>query len=131
MKLINDFAERFHNHTLPVPEKCFFLEEGDEVFIKQWVVNGKLKIKVKDLFLWIEKKYFKNRKNLKDLDKLKYEEISKRFFIRNWRIILLLCEYQTKFRYYSQALDSIKKKSFPEMGNNDFLKLFEKDEKRI
>ncbi len=129
MKLINDFVERFHNHTLPVPEKCFLLEEGDEVFIKQWVVNGKLKIKIKDLFLWIEKKYCKNKKNLKELDKLKYEEISKRFYIKNWRTILLLNEYQTKFRYYSQAVDSIKKKSLPDMGNNDFLKLFDKYEK--
>ena len=51
--------------------------------------------------------------------------------MKNWRFILLLSEYQSKFRYYSQAIDSIKKKSFPEMENNDFLKLFDKDEKQI
>ncbi len=131
MKLISDFVERFHNNTLPVPEKCFLLEEGDEIFIKQWLVNGKLNIKVKDLFLWIEKKFYKNNKNLKDTDKVKFEEIKKRFFMDNWRMILLLCDYQIKFRYYTKAINSIKDKSFPEMSSNQFLRLFEKDEKRI
>ena len=131
MLLISDFVERFHKNELPAPEKCFILEDGDEIFIKKWVVNGKLNIKVKDLFLWIEKKYFKDKKNLKDKDEMKFEEIRKRFFMDNWRMILLLSEYQIKFRYYSKAIDSIKDKSFPEMSSNQFLKLFEKDDKRI
>ena len=131
MKLISDFAERFHKNDLPVPEKCFILEDGDEIFIKKWLVNGKLNIKVKDLFLWIEKKYFKSKKKLKDKDEIKFEEIRKRFFMDNWRMILLLSEYQIKYRYYSKAIDSIKDKSFPEMSSNQFLKLFENDEKRI
>ena len=131
MKLISDFVERFHNNDLPVPEKCFILEDGDEIFIKKWLVNGKLNIKVKDLFLWIEKKYFKSKKKLKDKDEIKFEEIRKRFFMDNWRMILLLSEYQIKYRYYSKAIDSIKNKSFPEMSSNQFLKLFEKDDKRI
>jgi len=131
MKLISDFAERFHKNDLPVPEKCFILEDGDEIFIKKWLVNGKLNIKVKDLFLWIEKKYFKSKKKLKDKDEIKFEEIRKRFFMDNWRMILLLSEYQIKYRYYSKAIDSIKNKSFPEMSSNQFLKLFEKDDKRI
>ncbi len=131
MKLISDFAERFHKNDLPVAEKCFILEDGDEIFIKKWLVNGKLNIKVKDLFLWIEKKYFKSKKKLKDKDEIKFEEIRKRFFMDNWRMILLLSEYQIKYRYYSKAIDSIKNKSFPEMSSNQFLKLFEKDDKRI
>ncbi len=131
MKLISDFVERFHNNTLPSPDKCFLLEEGDEIFIKKWVLNGKLNIKVKDLFLWIEKKYYKDKRNLKDKDQNKYEEISQRFFMDNWRMILLLSEYQTKFRYYSKAIDMIKDKSFPGMSTDQFLKLFEKDDKRI
>ena len=131
MKLISDFVERFHKNDLPVPEKCFILEDGDEIFIKKWLVNGKLNIKVKDLFLWIEKKYFKNQKNLKKQDIIKFEEISDRFFINNWRIIILLSEYQMKFRYYSKVIDNIKNKSFPEMGSNEFLKLFEKDVKQF
>ena len=131
MKLISDFVERFHKNDLPVPEKCFILEDGDEIFIKKWLVNGKLNIKVKDLFLWIEKKYFKSKKKLKDKDEIKFEEIRKRFFMDNWRMIILLSEYQTRFRYYSKAIDSIKDKSFPEMSSNQFLKLFEKYEKRI
>tara|TARA_B100000927_G_scaffold244760_1_gene207187 strand:+ start:172 stop:567 length:396 start_codon:yes stop_codon:yes gene_type:complete len=131
MKLISDFVVRFHNNTLPIPEKCFLLEEGDEIYIRKWIVDGKLNIKIKDLFLWIEKKYFKDVNNLKNKDKFKFEEIRKRFYMDNWRMILLLSEYQIKFRYYTKAIDSIKEKSFPEMSSNQFLKLFENDEKRI
>ena len=29
MRLIEDYVERFHNYTLPSPEKCFELEDGD------------------------------------------------------------------------------------------------------
>ena len=55
MKLIEDFAERFHNYTIPSPEKCFELENGDELYIKRWITNGKINGKVKDIFEWIEK----------------------------------------------------------------------------
>ena len=131
MKLISDFVERFHSNTLPVPEKCFLLEEGDEIFIKKYIVNGKLNIKVKDLFLWVENNVYKHNKDLKVKDKIKFEEIRKRFFMDNWRMILLLCEYQIKFRYYTKVIDTIKDKSFPEMSSKQFLKLFDNYEKRI
>ena len=36
-----------------------------------------------------------------------------------------MCNYQTKYRYYSKTIISIKDKSFPEMKNKDFMKLFE------
>tara|TARA_Y100000589_G_scaffold313317_1_gene334562 strand:+ start:323 stop:730 length:408 start_codon:yes stop_codon:yes gene_type:complete len=126
MKLIDDFVERFHSNTLPIAEKCFVLEEGDEIYIRRWIVNGKLKIKVKDLFLWLEKKYFNNKTNIKYHDDINTEEISQRFFIKNWRIILLLSEYQSKYRYYEKAINSIKNKSFSKMDSKEFLKLFEK-----
>ncbi|KGF90216.1 hypothetical protein EU92_1169 [Prochlorococcus marinus str. MIT 9107] len=36
-----------------------------------------------------------------------------------------MCNYQCKYRYYCKAIDSIKDKSFPDMKNKDFLKLFD------
>ena len=57
----------------------------------------------------------------------KYEEIVRRFYIKNWRIILLMSEYQIKYRYYTKVIESIKEKSFSGMGNKDFLKLFQKE----
>ena len=125
MKLIENFVERFHNLTLPSPEKCFQLEEGDEVYIKKWIKNGEINGKMKDIFEWIEKKYLSNKKQLEETDKKKFDKLISRFYLNNWRIILLMCNYQTKYRYYFKAIDSIKSKSFPDMKNKDFLKLFE------
>ena len=128
MKLIENFVERFHNYTLPLPEKCFLLEEGDELYIKIWIKNGKINGKMKDVFEWMEKKYFFNNKQLENTDKKKYDELRRRFYLKNWRIILLMCEYQAKYRYYSKAINSVKDKSSPEMKNKDFLKLFENNQ---
>ena len=50
MKLIEDYTDRFHNYTLPSPEKCFELEDGDEIYIKRWITNGKINGKLKDVF---------------------------------------------------------------------------------
>ena len=125
MKLIENFVEKFHNYSLPSAEKCFLLEEGDELYIKQWIKNGKIDGKMKDLFEWIEKKYFSNKKQLEQTDKKKFDELMSRFYVKNWRIILLMCNYQTKYRYYSKAINSVKEKSFPNMKNQDFLELFE------
>ena len=47
MKLIENYAERFHNYTIPSPEKCFELENGDELYIKRWITNGKINGKLK------------------------------------------------------------------------------------
>ena len=125
MKLIDDFAEKFHNYTLPSPEKCFLLEEGDELYIKKWIKNGKINGKMKDIFEWIEKKYFSNKEHFEKTDKNKFDDLIRRFYLNNWRIILLMCTYQTKYRYYSKAINSIKNKSFSDMDTNEFLKLFE------
>ena len=128
MKLIDNYVERFHNKTLPSPNKCFFLEEGDEIFIKKWISDGKIKGDIKEMFEWIEKKYLSNKNKLKGTDEMQYLEIQERFYMRNWRLIVLLSEYQSKYRYYSQAINSIKEKSFKEMQYNDFFKLFEKND---
>ena len=42
MKLIDNFVEKFHNYSLPTPEKCFVLEEGDELYINKWIKMEKL-----------------------------------------------------------------------------------------
>jgi len=73
----------------------------------------------------IEKKYLSNNNKLEKNDKKKFDELIRRFYLNKWRIILLMCNYQTKYRYYSKVMISIKDKSFPEMKNKDFLKLFE------
>ena len=126
MRLIKDYVERFHNYTLPSPEKCFELEDDDELYIKKWITNGKINGKVKDIFEWIEKKYLSNKVKLQKTDKEKFDEIQRRFYIKNWRIILLMSNYQTKYRYYSKVVALIKGKTFSGMDNNEFLKLFQK-----
>ena len=97
------------------------------MYIKKWIRNGKINGKMIDLFEWIEKQYFSNKVQLEKTDKKKFDELISRFYLKNWRIILLMCNYQTKYRYYSKAIISIKNKSFPEMKNKEFLKLFEKN----
>ena len=126
MKLIDKFVEKFHNYSLPSPEKCFLLEEGDELYIKKWIKNGQINGKMKDLFEWIEKKYFSNKKQLEKTDKNKFDELMSRFYLKNWRIILLMCNYQTKYRYYQKAINSVKDQSFSDMETSEFLRLFEK-----
>ena len=81
MRLIEDYSERFHNYSLPSPEKCFELEDGDEFYIKRWITNGKINGKLKDIFEWIEKKYLNNKEGLKKTDKKKNAE-NKKFFKR-------------------------------------------------
>ena len=78
MRLIEDYVKQFHNYTLPSPEKCFELDDGDELYIK------------------------------------------------NWRIILLMSNYQTKYRYYSKVDALIKGKTSSGIDKNEFLRLFQK-----
>ena len=126
MKLIENFAERFHNYTIPSPEKCFELESGDELYIQRWITNGKINGKIRDIFEWIEKKYLYKKSALEKNDKKKFNEIERRFYIKNWRMIILISEYQMKYRYYTKVIESIKEKSFSGMDNKEFLNLFEK-----
>ena len=126
MKLIEDYAERFHNYTIPSPKKCFELENGDELYIKRWITNGKINGKVKDIFEWIEKKYLNSQMELKKTDKKKFDEIQRRFYIKNWRMILLISEYQMKYRYYTKVIEAIKEESCSGMDSEEFLNLFQK-----
>ena len=126
MKLIENFIEKFHTLSLPSPEKCLIVEEGDELYIKKWIKNGKINGKAKDMFNWIEKKYLNNKSELKERDLCKFREINDRFLIKYWRIVILLCDYQMKYRYYSKAINAVKDKSYPDMNSNDFFQLFDK-----
>ena len=126
MKLIGNFIEKFHTLSLPSPEKCLVVEEGDELYIKKWIKNGKINGKAKDMFNWIEKKYLNNKSELKERDLYKFREINDRFLIKYWRIVILLCDYQMKYRYYSKAINAVKDKSYPDMNSNDFFQLFDK-----
>ena len=126
MKLIENFIEKFHTLSLPSPEKCLIIEQGDELYVKKWIKNGKINGKAKDMFNWIEKKYFNNKSELKERDLYKFRELNDRFLIKYWRIIILLCDYQMKYRYYSKAINAIKDKSYPDMNSHDFFELFDK-----
>ena len=126
MKLIENFIEKFHNLSLPSPERCLLLEEGDELYIKKWIKDGKINGKAKDMFNWIEKKYLNKKSQLKERDPCKFREINDRFLINHWRIIILLCDYQMKYRYYSKAINALIEKSYPDMNSNDFFELFDK-----
>ena len=124
MRLVENFVEQFHNESLPSPEKCLLIEEGDELYIKKWIKNGKINGKAKDMFEWIEKKYFNNKTVLKEIDPDKFKEINDRFLMSYWRIIILFCDYQMKYRYYAKAINAVKDKSYPEMNSIDFFELF-------
>ena len=63
MKLIDNFVEKFNNYSLPSPEKCFVLEEVDELYINKWIKNGKINEKMKDIFEWIEKSIYLLKNN--------------------------------------------------------------------
>ena len=43
MQLIENFIEPFQSYTLPPLEKCFLLEEGDELYKKKWIKKKKNK----------------------------------------------------------------------------------------
>ena len=124
MILIENFIEKFHDFSLPSPEKCLLIEEGDELYIKKWIKNGKINGKAKDMFEWIEKKYLNNKTVLKEIDPDKFKEINDRFLMSYWRIIILFCDYQMKYRYYFKAINAVKDKTYPEMNSNEFFELF-------
>ena len=88
MKLIDNFIEKFHNYSLPTPEKCFVLEEGHELYINKQIKNGKINRKMKDIFDWIEKNIYLIKSNQRKLIK-KFDELIRRFYLKNLRIILI------------------------------------------
>ena len=126
MKLIENYVELFYKNSLPSAEKCLLIEDGDEIYIKKWILDGRINGKAKDMFKWIEKKYLNNKSQLKEIDPFKFKDINKRFLISKWRMIVLLSDYKAKYRYYSKVINSIKGKSYSDMNSIEFFKLFEK-----
>tara|TARA_Y100001968_G_C19224504_1_gene651392 strand:- start:487 stop:744 length:258 start_codon:yes stop_codon:yes gene_type:complete len=83
VKLITNFAELLHKIRLPTPEKCSFLEEGDEKYIKKWVQNGELICDLEKLFDWINIEYKIKNKTLYREEKHLADEIRKRFLYKD------------------------------------------------
>ena len=73
----------------------------------------------------LKKKYFSNNEQLQKNDNLKFDELQRIFYLKNWIIILLMSNYQSRYIYYSKAIKSVKDKSDRNMKTNEFLKLFE------
>ena len=74
----------------------------------------------------LSQKYLRNKSHLKEIDPIKFKELNDRFLLNSWRIIIFLCDYQMKYRYYSKAINAVKDKSYSDMNTDDFLKLFDK-----
>ena len=79
MKLIDNFVEKFHNYSLPSPEKCFVLEEGDELYINKWIKNGKKACELEELFEQINTEYKLKKEHLTHEERKIAEEVKKRF----------------------------------------------------
>ena len=82
MKLIDNFLEKFHNYSLPSPEKCFVLEEWDEIYINKWIKNGKINGKMKERFEWIEKNMYLIKSTF-----LAKEENNYEIFLQNCQLV--------------------------------------------
>ena len=94
MKLIPNFAKLLHEIELPVAEKCFFLEEGDEKYIEKWINNGEITCELEKLFEWINVEYKLKKKNLNNQERLIAEEVQKRFPLEQWRVIKIFSDHQ-------------------------------------
>ena len=96
MKLIPNFAELLHEVKLPAAEKCFFIEEGDEMYIDKWIKNGELTCELEKLFNWINLEYKLKKTNLNDEERQLAEEVKKRFPVDQWRVIKIFSDHQKK-----------------------------------
>ena len=96
MKLIPNFSELLHEIKLPSPEKCFFIEDGDEKYIKEWIKDGELTCELEKLFEWINVEYKLKKKNLNDDERQLAEEVKKKFPIDHWRVIKIFSDHQRK-----------------------------------
>ena len=116
MKLIPNFAELLHEVKLPAAEKCFFIEEGDEMYIKKWINNGEITCELEKLFNWINLEYKLKKTNLNDEERQLAEEVKKRFPIDQWRVIKIFSDHQKKYRYYKKAIEDVKRRTTPRMN---------------
>ena len=124
MKLIPNFAELLHEIKLPSAEKCFLIEDGDELYIKKWIKNGKIICELGDLFEWINIKYKLKKKNLNLEERQLAEEVKKRFPIEQWRVIKIFSDHQRKYRYYKKAIEDVKSRTTPRMNEQAIMTVF-------
>ena len=124
MKLIPNFAELLHEIKLPEAEKCFFIEDGDEKFIKKWIKNGEIICDLEKLFDWISIEYKLKKKNLNQDEKRIAEEVKKRFPIDQWRVIKIFSDHQKKYRYYKKAIEDVKRRTSPRMNEQAIMTIF-------
>ena len=124
MKLIPNFAELLHEIKLPVAEKCFFIEDGDEKFIKKWIRDGEITCDLEKLFDWINVEYKLKKSNLTQEEKELAEEVKSRFPIDKWRVIKLFSDHQRKYRYYKKAIEDVKKRTTPRMNEQTIMTIF-------
>ncbi len=124
MKLIPNFAELLHEIKLPVAEKCFFIENGDETYIKKWVRDGELICELETLFEWINDEYKLKKTNLNPEERRLAEEVKKRFPIDQWRVIKVFSDHQRKYRYYKKAIEDVKRRTTPRMSEQTIMTVF-------
>ena len=124
MKLIPNFAELLHEVKLPVAEKCFFIEEGDEKYIEKWIKNGEITCELEKLFSWINLEYKLKKKNLTYEERQLAAEVKKRFPVYQWRVIKIFSDHQKKYRYYKKAIEDVKKRTTPRMNEQAIMTTF-------
>jgi len=124
VKLIPKFAELLHEIKLPEPEKCFYIEDGDEKYIGKWIKNGKLTCELEILFQWINIEYKLKKKNLNPEERQLTEEVKKRFPTEKWRVIKIFSEHQRKYRYYKKAIEDVKSRTTPRMNEQAIMTIF-------
>ena len=124
MKLIPNFAELLQEIKLPSPEKCFYIEPGDEKYIKQWVKNGEITCDLEYLFEWISDEYKLKKHELNNEERKLAEEVRKRFPIEKWRVIKIFSDHQRKYRYYKKAIEDVKSRTTPRMNEQAIMTIF-------
>ena len=124
MKLIPNFAELLHEVKLPVAEKCFLIEEGDEKYIAKWIKDGEITCELEILFNWINHEYKTKKTNLNEEERQLTEEIKKRFPLDQWRVIKIFSEHQKKYRYYKKAIEDVKRRTTPRMNEQAIMTIF-------
>ena len=126
MKLIPNFAELLHEIKLPAPEKCFYIEDGDEKFIAKWVKNGQIACDLENLFEWITITYKLKKKDLNNHEEKLAKEVKKRFPLEQWRVIKIFSDHQRKYRYYKKAIEDVKSRTTPRMNGQTIMTVFGK-----
>ena len=102
----------------------FFIEKGDEKYIKKWIKNGELTCELEQLFEWINIEYKLKKKKLNHEQRQLAEEVKKRFPTEKWRVIKIFSEHQRKYRYYKKAIEDVKSRTTPRMNEQAITTIF-------